>query len=485
MRITLRDIHKHYGRLRANDGISMEIAEGSIHGILGENGAGKSTLMKVLAGYVHRTRGSILLDGRVVEYNGPGEATHLGIGMLYQDPLDFPSLSVLENYMMGRSKGFSGHKTFYRRQLEDAADHFGFNLDPGVPVRRLTVGERQQLEIVRLLALGVQVLILDEPTTGISSLQREALFTALRRLADQHKTILLVSHKLEDVESLCDRVSVLRQGKVAGETDQPFNTPQLLDWMFGSTPGSPPRAHAIPGAVTLAMEEVSAQGGRAGLACCSVTIQQGEVVGLAGLEGSGQDVFLRLASGLMKPHTGSIRLRNKVMTGRDYHAFNEDGVTFIPAARLEEGLIPTLTITEHFALQAEQGILVPWTKSRKMARERISRFRILGGPSSVVESLSGGNQQRLLLALMPPDPALLVLEHPTRGLDVESAQWVWQELIAYTEKGAAIVFSSSELDEILHVASRILVFYNGMLIKDTQTHDTTLAEIGQTIAGKG
>jgi ABC-type uncharacterized transport system ATPase subunit len=224
MGIILRDIHKHYGKVLANNGITIQIAEGSIHGILGENGAGKSTLMKILAGYVHKTSGTILLSGKPVEYWEPSEATRLGIGMLYQDPLDFLSLSVLENFMMGRSSGLSSREARYRKQLRELAEAFSFELDPDRAVRELTVGERQQLELLRLLALGVAVLILDEPTTGITSLQRQLLFEALKKLAGQQKTILFVSHKLEDVEILCDRVTVLREGRVSGEMERP--TPQ-------------------------------------------------------------------------------------------------------------------------------------------------------------------------------------------------------------------------------------------------------------------
>jgi simple sugar transport system ATP-binding protein len=233
------------------------------------------------------------------------------------------------------------------------------------------------------------------------------------------------------------------------------------------------------------MEKVSASGGRTGLINCSVVIRQGEVVGLAGLEGSGQGVFLRLAAGLKRPERGTIRVGNKTMTGRDHHAFRTLGVTFLPAARLEEGLIPGLTITEHFALRPGKGILVPWEQSRRQAMESVERFRIMGRPSSGVESLSGGNQQRLLLALMPPNPLLLLLEQPTRGLDVESAGWVWRNLIDYAAKGASVVFCSQELEEILQVANRVLVFYNGVVVKDVMVCDITLHEIGQAIAGKG
>lgn len=254
--------------------------------------------------------------------------------------------------------------------------------------------------------------------------------------------------------------------------------------MFGSPPSPPTRLEIKPGQVTLAMEGVSASGGRAGLRNCNMTIRQGEVVGLVGLEGSGQGIFLRLASGLDKPEKGTIRLQEKLMTGQDYHTFKSQGVIFLPTARLEEGLIPGLTITEHFALHQEKSMIIPWEISRRQADERIELFRIVGNPSSTVESLSGGNQQRLLLALMSTAPDLLLLEQPTRGLDMESARWVWQQLMLYADKGAGIIFSSVELEEILMVADRILVFFNGTVVKDVKTRDTNVNELGRAIAGK-
>jgi ABC-type uncharacterized transport system ATPase subunit len=484
MGITLRDIHKHYGKVHANNGITINIAEGSIHGILGENGAGKSTLMKILAGYVRKTSGTILLSGKPVEYGEPSEATRLGIGMLYQDPLDFPSLSVLENFMMGRCSGLASKETRHREELRQLAEAFRFHLDPGRAVRELTVGERQQLELLRLLALGVDVLILDEPTTGITSLQRQLLFEALKKLAGQKKTILFVSHKLEDVEILCDKVTVLREGRVSGEMDRPHDTGILLHWMFGVPPAPPPCAEGRQGKVTLAMEHVSAPGGRTGLQRCTVTIHEGEVVGLAGLAGSGQDVFLRVAAGLNKPREGRIHVVGENMAGKDYHAFKARGVTFLPTARLEEGLIPGLTITEHLALQQGQGVQILWNEARKEAAQKIGRFRIVGSPLSTPESLSGGNQQRLLLALIPEDPRLLLLENPTRGLDMESVRWVWQQLVSYAARGTSILFSSVELDEILQVSDRVLVFYDGIVVKDVRACDTNLVDLGQAIAGK-
>ncbi len=487
MRITLRDIRKQYGKVNANDGIDLEISEGSIHGILGENGAGKSTLMKVLAGYTVKTSGTILLNGRPVEYDHPSQATRLGIGMLYQDPLDFPPLTVLENFMMGLDHGLISREEAYRGRLNEMAGHFGFHLDPAAPAERLTVGERQQLELIRLLALGVEVLILDEPTTGISSLQKQALFSALRKLAGEGKTILLVSHKLDDVEALCNRITVLRRGKVEGEMGLPFESKRLLGWMFGNELPPPPcfERRTEEGVMTLDMEGVSASGGRAGLSPCHVAVRQGEVVGLAGLEGSGQGLFLRLAAGLERPETGKIRVAEKDMTGKDHHAYRARRVTFLPAGRLEEGLMPGLTIMEHYALHQEGAMMIHWPNAQRRAEQGIERFRIRGSPLSVAESLSGGNQQRLLLALLPANPSLLLLEHPTRGLDMDSVQWVWEKLMAYADEGTSIVFSSAELDEIFQMADRVLVFFNGVVVKDVRTCDTTMEELAKAIAGKG
>ncbi|UCF94449.1 MAG: ATP-binding cassette domain-containing protein [Desulfobacterales bacterium] len=485
MRIELRDIHKHYGPVKANNGINLKVTPGQIHGILGENGAGKSTLMKILAGFTAKTSGAILVNGAVADHRNPAQAAKLGIGMLYQDPLDFARLSVWDNFLLGQSGGLPRRPRAFRSSFQKRADTFGFSLQPDTLVNTLTVGERQQLELLRLLALGIQVLILDEPTTGISSTQKEILFQAIRKLATEGRSIILVSHKLEDVEALCHRVTVLRQGQVTGEMAQPFNTKHLLEMMFGVPPVAPPRCVRQTGEAVLVMKGVSGSGGRTGLKHCDVVIRQGEVVGLAGLEGSGQGVFLRLASGLQPTSQGAIHLFGREMLHEDYHGFKRQGVTFLPASRLEEGLICGLSIAEHFALQDEQKrFKVRWREALRRANEQIENFRIKGLPDSQVDALSGGNQQRLLLSFLPANPSLLLLENPTRGLDVESVNWVWHHLSRYCSKKASIVFSSSELDEILMVAHRVLVFFNGRIIADVETTQTTVQQLGRAIAGK-
>jgi simple sugar transport system ATP-binding protein len=483
--IELHDIHKHYGTLRANDGISLTIRPGAIHGILGENGAGKSTLMKILAGFITRTGGAMLIDGAAVQDPGPAGAAALGIGMLYQDPMDFPPLSVLENFMAGQAAGAVLDRAGFRARFLTICADLGFDLNPDFLAGHLTVGQRQQLEIVRLLAKGARVLILDEPTTGISNRQKDILFAALRELAHQGRSVLLVSHKIEDVEALCDTVTVLKNGRVTGHMDSPFNTDELVAMMFGVEPKPMFRSSHLPGDEVLRLDRVTAPGGRTGLKDCSVLIRQGEMVGLAGLEGSGQDVFLRVAAGLIKPVRGRVHILGERVTGLDYPALKRRGVAFQPAARLEEGLIRGLTVAEHCALEADGGsIRVRWDRAEASARAKIERFQVAGVPGSLVESLSGGNQQRLLLSFLPPQPRLLLLDHPTRGLDMASAGGVWGLLDDYALYGAAIVFSSSELDDICRIADRVLVFFNGRLIKDARVDEMDALALGAAIAGK-
>ncbi|MEJ2658238.1 MAG: ATP-binding cassette domain-containing protein [Desulfobacterales bacterium] len=446
MWIELRNIHKYYGPIKANCGVNLRIVPGTIHGILGENGAGKTTLMKILAGYSRKSRGRILIDNTPVHYHTPAQASDLGIGMLYQDPLDFPLLSVLDNFMLGQTSGISNKNRMYGKLFEKMARTFSFSLRPDTLVKNLTVGERQQLEILRLLARGVRVLILDEPTTGISNLQKKILFQALRKLASEDKSVILVSHKLEDVESVCDKITVLRHGTVAGGMESPFVTDTLLEMMFGSPPVPSSRTRARIGDKVLEMARVSASGGRTGLKDCSITLRQGEVVGLAGLEGSGQEIFLRIAAGLKQLSGGTLLFQGVNMSKKGYHAFKNRGVAYLPASRLEEGLISGLNIAQHVSLQDDpKGFFVKKRYAHHGAKKRIAAFRIKAEPESFVESLSGGNQQRLLLSFLPADPVLLLF---------------------------------------LLTADRILVFFDGAVIKDIRADQTDVHELGRAIAGK-
>ncbi len=486
MKVELRSIHKHFGSVHANDDITLDIPAGTIEGILGENGAGKSTLMKVLSGFIHADSGEILLDGKPVFIHSPADAIRHGVGMLHQDPLDFPPMRILDNFILGNPGGLFPNRAAVAKDFKRLAEEYSFSIDAEAYVDSLTVGERQQLEIIRLLWLGARVLILDEPTTGISASQKQKLFATLRKLAAEGKTIIFVSHKLEDVEVLCHRAAVLRQGKLVGEMKAPFSTKALVEMMFGREITLGARKGYAAGGCALSLHGVSIEDVRLRIREVSLEVQPGEVIGLAGMEGSGQGQFLRTCAGLIRPVGGQILVNEENLTGRQYHAFKRHGVEFLPASRLEEGLVPGLTLTEHFVLaERPRGTFINREYGHRLADEKIKSFNIKGRPGSPVESLSGGNQQRALLSLLNDPLSLVLIEHPTRGLDIESVIYIWSKLKERCKQGAAILFISSDLEEILQYSDRVLVFFNGKVSLPLDAGKTSVEQLGQLIGGKG
>jgi len=487
MNVQLKNIHKHFGRVYANKGINLDIASGAIQGVLGENGAGKSTLMKILSGFIQADPGGeIILDGNPVVINSPADAIKVGVGMLHQDPLDFPPMRVLDNFLLGHAGGLFPNRKAVSAEFKQLAAQFDFSIDPDNYVDSLTVGERQQLEIMRLLWLGARVLILDEPTTGISASQKIKLFATLKKLAGQGMTIIFVSHKLEDVEHLCHQVMVLRAGEMVGETKAPYVTSRLVEMMFGKEITLGARQPVGGTDVVFTMQDVSIEDVRLRIKNVNLELRAGEVIGLAGMEGSGQGMFIRACSGLIRPVGGRIKLNGKDFTGQSYHVFKRNGVNFLPAARLEEALVPGLSLTDHFILAEEpKGVFIDREAGIKMAEERIASFNIRGKPESTVESLSGGNQQRAELALMQTPLSLILFEHPTRGLDIESVIYIWAKLKERCRQGAAIIFISSDLEELLQYSDRVLVFFSGEVSQPLDAGTTNVELLGQMIGGKG
>ncbi|MEW6084872.1 MAG: ATP-binding cassette domain-containing protein [Chloroflexota bacterium] len=486
MKVELRGIHKYFGKNHANDDITLTIPSGTIQGILGENGAGKSTLMKILSGFIHADGGEILLDGKPVTIPSPAEAIHKGIGMLHQDPLDFPPMRIIDNFMLGQKSGLFPNRKHAVQDISLLQKEFGFSLDPESYVDSLTVGERQQLEIMRLLFLGARVFILDEPTTGISAAQKAKLFETLKRFPEQAITVIFVSHKLEDVENLCDQVAVLRQGKLVGEMKKPYDQKKLVEMMFGKEVPLGAKQASRQERCVLRLDHASIEDARLKIKDINFEAHAGEVIGLAGMEGSGQDLFLRACAGLLRTVAGRVKVNDLDLTGKPYHAYKNHGVEFLPAARLEQGLVPGLTLTEHFILAEKQtGVFIDRERGNKLAEERIKSFNIKGMPLSPVESLSGGNQQRALLSLLRDPLSLILVEHPTRGLDIESVIYIWSKLKERCKQGAAILFMSSDLDEILQYSDRVLVFYNGRVSQPLDANKTSVQQLGELIGGKG
>lgn len=486
MSLELREIHKHFGPVRANDGITLTVETGTLHGLLGENGAGKSTLMKVLSGFHSADSGEIVLDGKQIKLASPHDAIAAGIGMLHQDPLVFLPFSVIDNFVLGSPGAWRLDRRAAAGELNELCARYGFNFDPHTPVRLLTVGERQQLEIVRLLWLGARVLILDEPTTGISADQRSKLFATLKALAEEGMSVIFVSHKLEEVADLCQRVTVMTRGKVVGEAELPTPPERLVEMMFGQVIEIQDRSDVGLGVSHLELDSIQTASGLLSEEPISLDVKSGEVIGIAGMEGSGQDTFLRLCCGMRAPMKGTVAITGDDLTGKHYREFLNANVKYLPAGRLEEGLIEGLTITEHFVLTGQDtSFVIDWGAARKRAEKLIDDYAIKGTENSTAESLSGGNQQRLLLAMLSENLKVLLMEHPTRGLDIESADWVWEQLLARRQEGTAIVFASADLDELLRYSDRILVFFSGRIIGELDAAATNVDEIGLLIGGRG
>lgn len=547
MHVEIRDIRKYFGPIKANDGISFIFETGRIYAILGENGAGKSTLMKILSGYQTPTAGQILIDGQPVSLNTPNQAIAHGIGMLYQDPLDFAPLSVLENYISGRHGGLLLQRSTMLNDFIHHAKELGFALNPHALVETLTVGERQQLEIVRLLSYDVRLLILDEPTTGISAEQKSQLFNTLKRLAEeQDLTIVLVSHKLEDVEELCEEVLVLRKGRLVGHQVLPTPTAELVEMMFGKRIGEPNPQRVETGQSVLNIEHLPVHARLFSIPEINLSVKQGEVIGLAGLDGSGQVDFMREVGGLNRPtwadhifglvalvflwlvfnqilgeaptvlnlarvtvlvlvlppifftlwrflkrqfdqnkHASRVELNGVAVGWRGYRDLQSRGVAYLSAGRIEEGLVSGLTVMEHVALALRNAVpWVNWWAIWQRTRRMIQDYNVIGRPLAPIQTLSGGNQQRVSVGLLPENLRVILLENPTRGLDVESARHIWHLLLQRREEGTCIIFYSPDLDEILDYSDRILVFSSGRATLVENPAEISSHQLGELIGGK-
>jgi general nucleoside transport system ATP-binding protein len=549
MHVELRDIHKHFGSLHANDGISLTFEPGRIYGVLGENGAGKSTLMKILSGFQHPTSGQILLNQKPVLFNSPSHALARGVGMMYQDPLDFPPMRVVENLQLAYDNKLVPNLRVRENELVTLGKRFGFAIDPRAYVDDMTMGERQQMELLRLLALGAEVLILDEPTTGISAEQKEVLFGTMRRLArEESKTIILVSHKLQEVQELCNEVSVLRKGKWVGTKSIPCPTVEMVNLMFGEELPRAERISHSQGNTVLKASHLAVHTYQLNIDNIDLDLHSGETLGLAGLEGSGQQLLIKGLAGLLPLYSGKVELDTWKVKGKRsvffwlpwlativlvggavwmvirlllgqvggiaavgelaessliagaiwligavviawtshsaYHMFQDKGGAYVPAGRLEEALIPDLSLTEHMALTADsKSLVINWKESESEIARRIERFNIKGKPDTLVNKLSGGNQQRAMLALLKTPLRVLMLEHPTRGLDVTSANSMWELFEERLKEGTVIIFISADLDELLERSDRIAVFVGGKMSQVVQTAETSVEDLGHLIGG--
>ena len=479
--IVLTDIAKQYGRVRANDSISLTLEPGRIYALVGENGAGKSTLMRILAGHTVPDSGTIAVRGESHARLTPALAANLGVGMLYQDPLDFPALPVWENFRLG---GTARTREDVVDKLGELSNHLGVCFLPGEPIASLTVGERQLLELLRLLDLGATTLILDEPTTGITPEQKRSLFGLLTRLArEENHTVVLVTHKLSEALEMADAIFVMRQGRLVSRLETPCGEDELVRLMFGEAvdrAGDVPPVSA-PQTRRMVLDRAVFAGPKYHLGPLDIAAAPGEMIGLAGLDGSGQELFLRGLCGLDRLAEGRLVLDGREYARNDFKTLHKAGVHFVPADRMSQALFPDLSIREHILLAFPDQA----ARLEDFRREQCEgRFNLRAHPDTPAKSLSGGNQQRLLLSLIPDGAPLLLMEHPTRGLDAGSSLQVWEHLRQRCRDGATIFFFSPDLDEVIEHSHRVLVFFDRELVADVPREQATVETLGALMAGK-
>ncbi len=497
--VELRGICKTFPPdVRANEDVSLAIAPGEILAVLGENGAGKSTLMQILYGVYRRDAGDILVDGRPVDFASPGEAIAHGIGMIHQEFMLVRSFSVAENVAMGtaaaREQRFD--LSAVSRRLTGLALQFGLDVDPAARVEHLPVGVQQRVEILKLLYREARLLILDEPTAVLTPQEVKKLFDVLRALKAAGKSVIIVTHKLREVMDIADRVTVLRDGRNVGtritaQTDEP----SLARLMVGrDVLLRADKQPVTPGRARLSVNDLTVAGhdGTPRVRGLSLEVHAGEILGIAGVDGNGQSELVEALFGLRPVAAGEVTLDGQAVTRWTPAARRAAHMAYLPADRRHVGSVTDLSITDNAVLGAQRTFARlggRWRDRRAAvahARALIARFGIrTPGPDFPAGKLSGGNLQKLVLGReVAREPGVLVVEQPTRGLDVGAIETVWAELLAQRAQGRAILLISAELEEILNLADRISVVFDGRIVGTVAGPGADVAKLGLMMAGR-
>ncbi|HEY3593717.1 MAG TPA: ABC transporter ATP-binding protein [Polyangiaceae bacterium] len=490
-RLTLTNISKRYPGVVANDGVSLEVAPGEIHAVLGENGAGKSTLMKIIYGAVKPDEGEIRFNGQLVEVHNPHEARALGIAMVFQHFSLFDSLSVAENVWLGID-GVTLPSIVER--IQKVAHEYGLEVDATRPVHSLSVGERQRVEIVRALLSNPKLLILDEPTSVLTPQAVQKLFVTLRKLADEGCSILYISHKLDEIRALCHRCSVLRSGRVTGSVDpREQSNADLSRLMIGAEP--PHLQHAKPnlGNVALQVKGLSlAAVDHFGVTLkdIAVEVRAGEIVGIAGISGNGQGELMAALSGEdPRAPRGSIALFGADIARASPRTRRDSGLHFVPEERLGRGAVPTLSLSDNTLLTRTNTVgPLGWlrlSRVQELAASLIRRFNVKAkGPEAPAKSLSGGNLQKFIVGReLDASPRVLIVSQPTWGVDVGAAADIRGNLLKLRDAGCAILVVSEELEELFEIADRLVVIARGHLSDSIPTGSASIELIGEWMSG--
>ena len=502
--VRMRGICRRFGSCVANDDVSLELAPGEIHAIVGENGAGKSTLMQVLYGLLQPDAGRIEVAGEAVRLRGPEDAMRLGLGMVHQHFMLVEPMTVAENVTLGREPR-AAFGAFRPREAErvvaELSRRHRLPVDPGARISQLSVGAQQRVEILKALYRGARVLILDEPTAVLTPQEVDELFAVLRALRGDGVTIVLITHKLAEVRALADRVTVMRGGRVVGGGPMAEMTVErMTELMVGHVPAPlAARAGHAPGAVALAATglEVRDSRGLPAVRGVSLAVRAGEILGIAGVEGNGQHELVECLAGLREAAGGTLEIGGRAVAG-GARAPRDAGLAHIPSDRLHRGLVPDMTLAENLVLgrQRDRGLQPgPWFGGRaleRLAAPRLVEFDVRPpAPGQRAARLSGGNQQKLiaareLSARVPGAPATVAIlaAHPTRGVDLGAIDFLHRRLLAERDAGRAVLLVSSELSEILALSDRILVLYEGRVVHETTPAATDERTLGLHMTGR-
>lgn len=495
--IEMREITKVFGEFVANDKINLELRKGEIHALLGENGAGKSTLMNMLAGLLEPTSGEIVVNGQVVKLDSPSKAASLGIGMVHQHFMLVEAFTVAENIILGSELTQNGVLDIARatREINELSERYGLAVDPSAKVADISVGAQQRVEILKTLYRGADILIFDEPTAVLTPSEIDELMAIMKNLVKEGKSIILITHKLDEIRAVSDRVTVIRRGKsietveIVGATNA-----DLAEMMVGrSVSFKTEKQPAQPKEVVLSIKDlvVNENRGVPAVKNLSLDVRAGEIVGIAGIDGNGQSELIQAITGLRKIESGSVELKGQSIVGLHPRQITELSVGHVPEDRHRDGLVLEMMISENIALQtyykeplSKKGIL-NYTNIIDYAKKLMQEFDVRAASEIVSASaLSGGNQQKAIIAReIDRNPDLLIVSQPTRGLDVGAIEYIHKRLIQERDNGKAVLVVSFELDEILNVSDRIAVIHDGKIQGIVTPETTNKQELGVLMAG--
>jgi len=495
--LSMHNITKTFPGVLANDDVSFDVHSGEVHTLLGENGAGKSTLMKILFGLYQPDEGEIRLRGEIASITSPTSAIEQRVGMVHQHFMLVPTLTVAENVALGlpSSRGFRTDLDVVSERIDEISNEYGLSVDPDIEIWKLSVGERQRVEIIKALYRDAELLVLDEPTAVLTPQEVDDLFVILRQMTAKGTGIVFISHKLHEVLELSDRITVLRNGAVTGSTT-PSETDrqQLAEMMVGrEVKLAPDKPHVDVGAVRLRIQNMSVRGDRGTTAVndVSLDVHAGEIVGIAGVSGNGQRELAESIAGLRVAESGSVAIDDVDLTKAGPARVRAAGFAYVPEERMKDGAVGEFEVSENLLLinhgdpKFRKGPLFDFKKIGEHAQRLVDQFSVktptLDTPTS---TLSGGNIQKLIMAReLDSSPTVILAAQPTRGVDIGAAEYIHSQLIEQRNSGVAILMISEDLDEILGVADRIAVMFDGKIATIVDRDVATREELGLAMAG--